>query len=161
MTSPSRAFVVLLASVCAGASLNIAVAIYVSVYWWPQDLATALGGALVRSLPLLLPAALALLWRPAARHQWAILFAATIGMIAVAVWLYVDIIVIQEDRKSFFLLVGVHLYQWQVAAAGLLLYAAARGAGRLRGTGSAPGGKEIRDRGDGAQRPSAKRNAQE
>jgi hypothetical protein len=159
MTHRSKFLVALLASCFVGVTINLAATLYVSVYWWPQDLMTALGWALVRSLPLLVPLALALLWRPVGRHQWAILFAATIGMIAVAVWLYVDVIVIQEDRKSFFLLAGVHLYQWQVAAVGLLLYAAVYGVGRLRRT-LASERKASTDKNGTTRPPSVERTTQ-
>lgn len=135
-----RAYNVLLALALAGAVLNVAAVLVVASYWWRDYsyLAEAFG-ALRRSLPLLIPLAIAWWWRPESRLQWAIVFVAAVAMLAGAGWRYVDIIVIQQDRKAtMFLFAGVHLYQWLIAAAGLLLYAVARGIARLRCARTAP-----------------------
>lgn len=113
--------------IAVGILLNVAAALYVSVAWRPQqDVLFALGQSLVRSVPFIIPAAFAFFWKPIARYHWTILCAVVGALIVFAAWRYVNIIIIQGDRKAIFLFDGVHLCQWIITMVGLVLYTAAR-----------------------------------
>ncbi len=116
------AFLTLVTLVAAGVLVNGLASLYIAT-WWQQNGLTALTGALLRSLVFLVPVLLAVLWRPARSLHWGVLNLAVSIMVFAAVWLYIDMIAIDVDRKRMFIHEGVKLAQWGVALAGLFAYA--------------------------------------